>query len=71
MSPGLLDLGIALLTNSGKAQALWYCASKTLAERAAYALVDKIKPPFTLATLNPPSMSHPCPLSRTMLTLVQ
>lgn len=43
----------------GKAQKLWYCASKTLAERAAYALVEKVKPHYTLATLNPPMIFGP------------
>lgn len=38
---------------------LAYCASKTFAERAAWDFVEQAKPPFTVATVNPPMVYGP------------
>ncbi|KAI0032260.1 NAD-P-binding protein [Vararia minispora EC-137] len=44
---------------SGAGGAMIYCASKTLAERAAWDFVKKNKPSWDLATINPPYLIGP------------
>ena len=46
-----------------------YRASKTLAERAAWSFVEKEKPGFDIATINPPSVTFKAGATSRFLTL--